>query len=382
MIKSHIIKIILLSILLKVLYVAFAFVVDANSENFTFSHSVNGVIGLFERNDSYWYKSIHENGYPEIHSKKDLGWHNKEEFYQSSWGFMPGYPLSTKSLSLLLNTSFETSAFILSILFSISSFVLFYWLATLWLKDPNSAFFATLLVMTMPFHYYFSMMYTEGYFFTLFLGAMIAAKKKRFLLLAILTSLMVIIRANGLLMLLPISLYILENEKLLKGFKIQKEFFTWNSIKKFAFLLLPILCFAGYILFQYLETGYPFAYSIAQKGGWYREMMFPLAGLFRSGAMHVQFNSWYAIVFMLIAIFAWKKLPLSFNLIIWLNILLPLSAGTSEGMPRYISIVFPLFFLFAYWLKDVKWKFALIPVLIGLQLFTFYFWLVSSSFSF
>lgn len=382
MIKSHILKIILFSILLKGLYIVFAFVVDAQKDDFSFSHTTKGVIGLFERNDSYWYKSIHEDGYPEIHSKRDLGWHDKEEFHQSSWGFMPGYPLATKSISLLLNTSFETSAFILSILFSISCFILFYWLAFLWLDNSQNAFFATLLVMAMPFHYYFSMMYTEGYFFMLFLGAMIAAKKKYFLLLGILTSIMVIIRANGLLMLLPISLFILENDKLLKGLKVQKDVFKWSSIKQFAFLVLPILCFAGYILFQYIETGYPFAYSIAQKGGWYREMMFPLTGLFRSGQAHVQFNSWYAIVFMLIAIFAWKKLPLSFNLIIWMNILLPLSAGTSEGMPRYISIIFPLFFLFAYWLKDVKWKMVLIPLLVGLQLFTFYFWLMSSSFSF
>lgn len=380
--KKHIVLLILFSILLKMLYVGFAIVVDAKSESFSFSKNTGGILGLFERNDSYWYKSIHEKGYPKIQSKRDLGWHDKEEFHQSSWGFMPGYPLATKSVSYVFNTSFEASAFILALLFSSLCFILFYWLACIWLKNPRDAFFATLIVMTMPFHYYFSMMYTEGYFFMLFLGAMIAAKKKRYFLVGIFTSIMVIIRANGLLMLLPIVLFILENEKLLHAYQVKEEVLTWNSLKKFAFLVLPILSFAAYILYQYLETGYPFAYSIAQKGGWYREMMFPLLGLFRSGQAHVQFNSCYAILFMIIGIIAWKKLPLSFNLIIWMNILLPLSAGTSEGMPRYISIIFPLFFLFGYWLRNVRWKFALIPLLIGLQLFTFYFWLVSDSFSY
>lgn len=382
MFKSHIIKIIFFGLILKLLYIGFSFAVETFTDDFTFSHDVSGVLDLFKRHDTYWYQSIHEDGYPQVNSKRDLGWHNKSEFQQSSWGFMPGYPLATKAVALLLNTSFDKASFLLSILFSLACFILFYWLACMWFDKGEYAFYSTLLFMCMPFQYYFSMIYTEALFCMLFMGSLIAAKKKNYLLLALLASMMAIVRINGLVMLLPIALFILEEEKLLNGLKFNKKIWTWNVLKKFSFILLPVLCLAGYSYYQYLNTGEPFAYSIALQGGWYRKMMFPLAGLFRSGDFVSQFNSWYAIMFMIIAVFAWKRFSLSFNLIIWLNILLPLSSGSTISMARYIIIIFPLFFIFGFWLKDVQWKIALIPLFLGLQLYTFYFWLISHSFSY
>lgn len=381
MIKSHIIKILILSVLLKLLYIGFAFAVEVINNDFGFTHDTKGVMGLFKRHDTFWYKKIHDNGYPEVKSKIELGWHNGPEFHQSRWGFMPGYPMTIKAVSIIFNTSFEASAFALSIFFSIICFILFYWLSTLWFDNNENAFYATLLFMVMPFQYYFSMMYSEAFFCSLLIGSFIAITKKKYLLLAILTSIMVVVRAIGLVMLLPIVLYVLENEKFIIGVKLKKEIWNWGNLKKFAFLVLPILSFSAYSYYQYIKTGFPDAYSIAQQGGWYRELMFPLAGLFRSGDFVSQFNSWYAILFMIIAFFTWKKLPLSFNLIIWLSILLPLSAGTSVAMTRYTSIIFPLFFMFAFWLRNVKWKMNLVPVFIAVQLFVFYFWLMSDKFS-
>jgi Gpi18-like mannosyltransferase len=377
--KSHLVKIVLLGICLKALYVGFAFFVEAIHADFTFAHDYAGIIDLFKRNDTYWYKNIHENGYPEVTSKLDLGWHNGPEFHQSSWGFMPGYPLATQTVSLMFNTNFESSAFILSIVFSLTCFMLFYWLATLWFDKTGDAFFATVLFMVMPFQYYFSMMYTEAYFCMLLIGALLAVVNKNHLALILSTSLMVIIRANGLVMLLPLALFIIENESPENG-PIKTK--LRNSMGMLSMLVFPILSFAGYGFYQYYHTGYFFAYSIAQQGGWYREMMFPLAGLFRSGDFVSQFNSWYAIVFMVIAVLSWKRLSWSFNIIVWLNVLLPLSAGASTGMTRYVTIIFPFFLMFAFWLKNEKWKMALIPLFVGIQLYTFYFWLVSDSFSY
>ncbi|MDB4089052.1 mannosyltransferase family protein [Flavobacteriales bacterium] len=379
--KSNIFNILVLSVFLKILYIGFAFVLESNTDYFGCEHSTEGVISLFKRHDAYWYQNIHDNGYPEVNSRKELGWHNDAEYHQSRWGFMPGYPLAIKVISSLLNISFNASAFIISIVFSTLCFILFYWLSSLWFQKTKNAFYATLLFMVMPFNYYFSMMYTEAIFCSLLFGALIAVKKKKYILLAILTAIMTIFRANGLVLLLPIALFVLENENLLENFKLKKAIWNWNILKKFAFLFLPILTFSGYCYYQYIKTGYPNAYSIAQQEGWYRELMFPIGGLFRSGDFVTQFNSWYSIVIIIISTFTWKKLPLSYNLIIWISILLPLSSGSSIAMTRYISIIFPLYFMFAYWLKDVKWKMALVPIFLILQLYSFHFWLISDSFS-
>ncbi|SFT35378.1 Mannosyltransferase (PIG-V) [Lishizhenia tianjinensis] len=379
--KSHIYKIILLSISFKLLYIAFAFFLAEVKDDFSVEKSSDDIIRLFKRNDSFWYENIHDNGYPEINTKKDLGWHKNEIFHQSSWGFMPGYPLLVKTVSTLFQCSFNSASFSISILFSTLCFLVFYWLATQWFQDTKNAFFATLLFICMPFQYYFSMMYTEAIFAFLLMGAFVCIQRKKYFVLSLFCAFMVILRANGLVMLLPLVLFLFEKEQLLVAYKLQPKIWSWSTLKKLSFLSLPLLCFGAYVLYQYVRTGYPNAYSIAQQGGWYREMMFPLAGLFRQGDFGTQFNSWYAILFMIIAGFAWKRLPLSFNLIVWFNILLPLSAGSSTAMTRYISIIFPLFFVFAFWLRNIKWKYALLPVFTGLQLYMFYFWLISDDFS-
>ena len=117
-----------------------------------------------------------------------------------------------------------------------------------------------------------------------------------------------------------------------------------------------------------------FAFSVAQQG-WYRDFMFPLLALFREGNVANQFNSIYTIAFILIAIFSWKKLPLSLNILIWLGLLLPLTSGSVQSMPRFISIIFPFTLIIGSWFYPSKKRYLLLTGLGLLQLLTFYFWL-------
>jgi len=84
------------------------------------------------------------------------------------------------------------------------------------------------------------------------------------------------------------------------------------------------------------------------------------------------FNSTYTVIAMIFALFAWRKLPLSFNILIWLAIILPLTAGSVISMPRYISTLFPLFIILAYHLYKTKYKFLILGCLFCLQLYTYY----------
>lgn len=378
--RKHILWILIIAIAIKLAYIGFAYLVDWQSSYFGFSHDVKGYVSLFKRNDTYWYESIHDRGYDEVTKPADLGWSNEESTHQSNWGFMPGYPMLTKVLSYL-GLSFDGAAFLLAFVFSIVCFLLFYWLASIWFENNEQAFFATLLFICFPFHYYYSAMYTESIYMTLLLGSLIAIVKKKWMILVLLSSFMVILRANGILMLLPLGLFLWEQNKALRGIRFNSEVFSKTNLLRISLLILPVLVFTGYCYYQYVHTGDAFAYSTAQQQGWRRELMFPLAGLFRMGTFVGQFNSYYAIFFMLIAIAGAKKLPLSFNLIIWLSILLPMAAGNVEGMPRYVSIIFPFMLLVTWWLRNLRFRYWLIPMLFGLQLFTFYFWLVSDPFS-
>ena len=137
-----------------------------------------------------------------------------------------------------------------------------------------------------------------------------------------------------------------------------------------------VLLFGGYLYYQYYKTGYPFAFSIAQIG-WYKTSTFLLLSLFNRSDFGSQFNSVYTILTMAFAVYHYKKFSLSENVLIWLFILLPLSAGTTISMARYIAIIFPLFIVLYKNANLLKNKWVLVFCLLALHLFSLYPWLIN-----
>lgn len=155
-------------------------------------------------------------------------------------------------------------------------------------------------------------------------------------------------------MLLPLYLFHLEIHIILKKYAIKwTELFNRKNIIKSLFFFSGIVAFGLYCLYQYDNTGFYNAFSIAQKG-WEKKLTFPFFSLFsRSGIANI-FHSSYTIVAMIFAIFAWRKLPISMNILVWISILLPLSGGSVISMARYISVIFPLFFVLGDMLYKLK----------------------------
>jgi hypothetical protein len=165
-----------------------------------------------------------------------------------------------------------------------------------------------------------------------------------------------------------------------KYVELRSVFNKENLIRTISFIP-GFIVFIGYGVFQYVKTNEFFAFSIAQQG-WYRDFMFPLLAFFRQGDVATQFNSFYAIAFILLAIYAWKKLPLSLNILIWFGLLLPLTSGSVLSIQRFISVIFPFTILIGRWIYNHKYKYLALMILFGLQLFTYYFWLAEHPLSF
>ncbi len=104
------------------------------------------------------------------------------------------------------------------------------------------------------------------------------------------------------------------------------------------------ISFIAYLFYLRFATGDAFSFANAQNA-WYKKTMFPLFALFSVGFWQNQFNSVYCVLVILFAIKSWKKLPISFNILVWISILLPLSAGSTTSMTRYIAVIFPLYYL-------------------------------------
>ena len=377
---KNVLKIFCCSILIKIIYFAFATIFFGNSIQL----SVDGYKNLIKQNDSWWYEKITTDGYPIVTDKIELGYHNGADYSQSSWAFFPAYPVMIKVMMKLFNTDFNSSAMILSLIFSFLSLLGFYYLIRIYIGDEKEAFFISLVFLLFPFHYYYSMMYTEAIFFTCLIFSFLAIHYQKKWALLFLLSGLVLIRPNGIIMLIPIYLFYLEREKIIAGkrFDWKLLFSSKNIFQSLVFLIAPLV-FIAYCFYQKQLTGYFFAFSLAQAG-WGKEFMFPALAFFRSGDLQSQFNSIYVLIVMAYAVFICRKISLSWNVLIWLSLLFPLCSGSVISMHRYISVIFPLTFILGQQIYSIKFKnirYASLFVLLALQLFVFCFWIKGHSFS-
>jgi len=371
---KHYLKIIGIVIGIKILYFVFAISISSYVKNIGLSFNFQSYVSTVKSNDSYWYEAITYGGYSKITDKKDLGYHTNTINKQSEWAFFPAYPLIIRETKDLFNSDFNKSGIFWAIIFSILAFIGFY----IWMNKSDNALFCTLVFMCFPFHYYFSMLYTEALFFSCIIFSFIAVRSKKLWLLSILLIPLTLLRPNGIVLILPLYLYFLEQEKVFEGYRlIWKRIDKRIILKSFAFITAPI-AFILYGLYQQHMTGEFFAFILAQAG-WNRSFTFPLFSLFNGGDFTTQFFSIYTILFFVIGIISWKRLPLSINIMIWMMLLLPLFSGSMLSMPRFISIIFPFSIIIGTWMYKIKLKYVFLSILFALQLVSYYFWLTGSS---
>lgn len=374
----NILLIIGISIILKLSYLIYAYVLNGNAEVL----SINGYIDIIKRNDVGWYERISSNWYPKLSDIRDLGYSDGANFKQSEWAFFPFYPGLNRFTCNILQIPFNISGLLWSLIFSTLTFIGFYWFCELLIKDISKAFYVTLIFMIYPFHYYFSMMYTEALFLTFLIYSFIAIYYKKEIALLVLLIPLTLVRPNGIFMVIPLYLFFLESNKSIINKRI-----IWSEIirkkilfRSLIFLTAPI-CFIIYCMYQHYMTGQYFAFSIAQIG-WYKKLTFPLLSFFSSGDFQSQFNSFYTLLIIILSIYCFKRFSLSLNVLIWLSLLVPLCSGSMISMQRYISIIFPIMIMVGSYFYSLKFKYAVIAVLFVLQLFVFTYWLNSHPFSF
>ena len=380
--KKYIFRIILISFCLKLSYFIFSLAVAKfNPENVT-ACTTSEFLTLFKKNDSYWYQKAAEEGYPKITNPADLGYSDGQYFKQSVWAHFPMYPLLIRYTERLFDTDFDTSCFVLSSIFTLSSFIGFYLLCISVFKiGEKESFLYTLVLMIFPFHYYFSMYYTEAVFFTFMIFSFVTIAQKKYWLTSLLLIPLTLVRPNGIVTIIPLAIFFIETEGGFKSFF--SRYFKFDKsliLKSLCFLSAP-LALGVYCLHQKHMTNNYFAFVQAQYG-WYKEFMIPFMGLFRRGDFTTQFNSIYVLIFMALGVLIWKKLPLSLNVLIWISILLPMASGSVACMPRYISMIFPFTIYLASLFIKTKYRFFILGVLFCLQLLTFYPWLFSYTFSY
>lgn len=358
---KHIVIVTVCSIAIKVLYLLFAANIHHfdNGEN-TYSFSYESYIDLAKKKDAGWYEGIATYGYQplQINGAFDI---SKE---QSNWAFFPLYPLSSFSIAALLNTHYDNAAFILSMFFSFFAFLGMYVFSRNYWQNDHKALFSTGVFMLLPFHFYYASFITESLFFSLLIWAFVFIQKDRNILTAVCCCALVLCRPNGILLLLPISLFALEKKNI-------QNYFSKLAFKEYLIIIPAVLSFLLYGVYQYKMTGDFMAFSSAQEA-WGKKFTWPWAGFFNSPSLSDQFNSMYVIAMILLVILQRKKWSLSFHVLFWITLLLPLIGGSVDSMPRYLSIVFPIAILISQWTYKFNRIYLFLCLLMVLQLLSLY----------
>ncbi len=373
--KKDILYILLIGVVVKIIYFVFAEIVSIANPFPNIDPSVfydykgkHGIVNITALNDGQWYKNIAEKGQQNV-TPDDLLPNFKNHYRYSSFIFFPLYPYTVRFLMTITGLGFVQVGFIFSLILSLTLFLFFYKFSSDILGDKNQAFWATLLLIVFPFHFYYSMLYSESLYLILLLLSFYSIQKEKWFVFVIASSLLAITRAPGIIMGIPLFVYIIEKTK--KEDILSK--LTLLKVSLFSFMLIVYILYGIYLK---RITGEYFAFIEAGKG-WGRPLSYiPVAGLFTENFWRAHALSAYSTIFIIIGILFYKQLRISFLLVIFLGIALPLSTCTTNSMPRYISVLFPFMYIFSRRLMQFKYKSLIIISLFCLQLFTFYFFLV------
>ncbi|MEO8086217.1 MAG: hypothetical protein ABI763_05335 [Bacteroidota bacterium] len=378
--RKAIIFIVAFSLAIKVIYVLCQVVYD---RKVTAGDTGFGeIISTFKKADAGWYAKIFTEGYPTFTQRDSIGLRNGGNSVQSAWAFFPGYPYAVKATAILIKTGFNTAALIFELLFSTAFFILLF----IFLQrqfSPQVSLTIVLTVMCFPFNFFYSMFYSEAIFMSLMIGALLLIEKKNFIGAAFCLGLMVMVRSTGLVMLVVVFFYSMHADGKRGFMQIAKSFLTdgkqWTKI--ILLFSFPFIAFGSWCFYQWRITGFWNAFSIAQEG-WYHTIRFPLFSLFRGGDWQNQFLSWYTVFFLLVGVLLFKHLLLYEKIWVIAGLLFPLCFGSVISMPRYISIILPLFYYFGKKIYASGYRNAIISLLTAAQLVSFYFWLKGDPISF
>jgi len=284
------------------------------------------LLDLFFTWDSRWYMSIIDEGYHYIPGK------------ESSIGFFPLYPLLIKTFSLIFGNP-KLIGFIISNIALLAASIYLYKLIKLDFKD-SIAFKTVFYMLIFPLSFFFSIFYTEGIFLFLTISCFYYARKKKWLAASVLGFFLSLTRSLGFLMLLPILVEYLDID--FKNFKIDKK-----KVKKdMLYLLLIPSGLLSFMAYSYIKFGDFLAY-FHSKSAWGNK----LTSIFTTLNSVRYYEPFYKLIFIGSLIFAlifiiyliYYRVRISYIIYSSLFLFAYLSVGILEGIPRYVSILFPLY---------------------------------------
>ncbi len=292
-------------------------------------HDLGRGIDVWARWDSDWYLRIAENGYREAPS--------------STPAFFPLYPALVGLLGRLLLGHYVLAGVLVSLAAGAAAFVLLLRLGTRLLGE-RAARRALLLLAVFPTSLFFGAVYSESLYLLLAVAAFLLAERRQWLDAGGAAGLALLTRPAGIALLPALALL------------------AWRAEDRRGALIrlgvaLPLAALYPLLLWAWIDE--PFAFLRAQEGIWQRGLSpaGPFGGLWRGVAVLWEEPSGkellingrelgLTLVFVALAVVAWRRLGPVYGLFAALSLAVPLSYPADPrpllSLSRFGLVAFPL----------------------------------------
>jgi len=331
------------------------------------------------RFDGEWYLDIAKNGYDEdlpIVNPENIVCNQGTGFCQRNFAFFPLYPISISTVHNISGLSYELSGILLSNIAFLGCVYLLYKLSKQ-LFNSKIAFMGTLLFAVSPLSYIFSAYMSESLFTFLLLLTLLLSINKKYVFAGLVGCLLAATRNTGILVIFPMALIF---------WKQNKENFSFKNInwKILIGLSLVPIGVVTYALYLWARVGDPLAFIHIQSfwekpvGGIHPLVAIPFSifDYTLEGSLKIHlYNLVYffgAVVLFFVALKK-KLLPFYLNsIILWLFV--PLLAGSMLALPRYLSVLFPIYLILAKLINNkLLMIFVIFCAAFGLLLLSFFY---------
>lgn len=310
----------------------------------------SGPLSVWDRKDAGWYISIAQYGYT----------------YSSRTGsranFFPLYPgleaiFGRVALALHLPAPYILAGMAISwVTFAIACIAIYRF--TLNRLGRRVAIGAILLLCAFPFSLYYGAPYTESIYLALAAGAFLAMDQERWWIASALAGLASASRPPGLIIGACVALaYALDWWKTRHPLRL-------NVLS----LALTPLGTAAYMLYCYVRFGDPLAYIKTSRAGWNgghlqlggvryiaHVLRHPVSWIGTRDPNHIlaAFAIFVMLMFLALVPFTWRLLGPVFTFFCLASIFSPiLNFPNANSLGRYLSVIFPVFIVLAYLLRD------------------------------
>jgi len=287
---------------------------------------MNSLLDIFYNWDAGWYLTISQHGYGYVPGE------------YSSVAFFPLYPILVKILSLLIDE--KIAGYLISNLALLFAVALLYKIIMMDNGNPDIAYKSALFLLISPVSIFFSIIYSESLFLLTTIGTFYYARKGQWLVAAGLGFLAALTRSLGVLLVVP---FVMEYFGVNFGnfrvdiSKLKKDFFL------IALIPAGLVCFMVYLYFAF---GDALAFSKVQVA-WGRKFV-----IFTTTLKHLMYLPLYYRFFFLSSIVVGlglliymikARFRISYILYSALLMCIYLSTGSPESIPRFISVIFPMY---------------------------------------